>query len=156
MTQVRIHQAYKSSKAETFGIQPGKFRNFATIISAIAVISVGVPLHGKSLSHGSKQSSDTPKTNVAQKNRKPFANTDFVDLSQSSTASNVLANDSDPDGDRLILLEAGAKFGAVAFTPEGLLAYAQNPGPPRADKITYTVSDGHGGIVRGLVEISAR
>lgn len=86
-------------------------------------------------------------------NRSPLANDDIVALEKSSTAFNVLANDTDADGDRLIIIEASAKFGAVAFTTDGLVSYAQTPGPARADKITYVVSDSSGGSSVGTVEV---
>lgn len=86
-------------------------------------------------------------------NRSPLANDDIVALDKSSTAFNVLANDTDADGDRLIIIEASAKFGAVAFTTDGLVSYAQTPGPARADKITYVVSDSSGGSSVGTVQV---
>lgn len=86
-------------------------------------------------------------------NHSPEVNADLVALDKSSTAFNVLANDTDADGDRLKIVEAFAKFGAVAFTTDGLLGYVQNPGPARADKITYIVSDGSGGFAIGTVEV---
>lgn len=87
------------------------------------------------------------------KNELPIAITDQVNLTKSSSAFNVLANESDADGDRLTMVAAITDYGAVAFTPEGLLAYAQNPGPARPDNIIYTVSDGRGGFAQGLVKV---
>ena len=79
--------------------------------------------------------------------------TDRIDLNTSSVAFNALANDADANGDQLILVDASARFGAVVFNADGLVAYAQNPGPARADTVTYIVSDGRGGFDRGIVEI---
>lgn len=91
--------------------------------------------------------------NAFAANRSPVANVDRVALDKSAVAFNVLANDTDADGDKLKIVDASAKFGAVVFTTDGLLGYAQNPGPARADKITYTVSDASGGKAIGTVEV---
>lgn len=96
---------------------------------------------------------DTTEKRALVENSTPVAIADVMELKRSSNAFNVLINDSDPDGDRLILTDALAQFGAVAFTPEGLIGYAQNPGPPRADIITYTISDNKGNFAHGTVEI---
>ena len=93
------------------------------------------------------------KAQTPVKNDKPVATTDRVDLKASSIAFNALANDTDANGDQLKLVDASARFGAVVFTTDGLLAYAQNQGPARADEITYVVSDGRGGFDQGTVEI---
>ena len=99
----------------------------------------------------------SPNSSVAQRsvttNHSPVANADLVSLENSSTAFNVLANDTDEDADRLMIVKASANFGAVAFTTDGLLGYAQNPGPARTDKITYIVSDGSGGSAVGTVKV---
>ena len=86
-------------------------------------------------------------------NDKPVAKTDRIEIKKASVAFNALANDADANGDSLILIDASARFGAVVFTTDGLVAYAQNPGPARADTITYIVSDGRGGFDQGIVEI---
>lgn len=99
---------------------------------------------------------DHSKKQAFDKNRKPVAMADAVDLDRSANAFNVLSNDADPDGDSLVLIDALAKFGAVAFTSQGLIGYAQKPGRPRADIITYTITDGKGGFADGIVEITVR
>ena len=55
---------------------------------------------------------------------------------------NVLANDSDPDGDTITVVSVtqGAK-GVVAFTPTGV-TYTPSPGSSGIDTFTYTISDG--------------
>ncbi len=150
----------------------------ARLISAAAVMASGYPSHASqsnvrspfenapALRTGKKQDpqalveaaltlniSDNREKRAVNENRKPVTIIDIVDLKKSSNAINVLANDSDPDGDDMTLIYALAKFGAVAFTPQGLIGYAQNPGQPRSDKITYTVQDGKGGIAHGIVDI---
>lgn len=130
--------------------------NIAKIICAIAVLFASGPLQSRDLPNRAKPRLTAPALMTAALNELPTAAPDLVGLRQSANAFNVLANDSDADGDRLTMVGAIANFGAVAFTPEGLLAYAQNPGPARADKITYIVSDGRGGFAEGKVEIVVR
>lgn len=122
-------------------------------LSALSFSFMSAPSHSESVivTTNAPTSSITQSAFVA--NHGPVANADFVALEKSSTAFNVLANDTDADGDRLIIVEASAKFGAVAFTTDGLLGYAQNPGPARPDRITYIVSDGSGGSAVGIVEV---
>jgi hypothetical protein len=86
-------------------------------------------------------------------NRAPRVVDDILRLSSKSTQLNVLANDSDPDGDRLILTDVEADYGVVAFTPTGIVAYAPNPGQPGADTITYRADDGHGGTAIGKISV---
>lgn len=125
----------------------------AKFIGIVAMLALSISAQANEKRINSATPVDMNASNAAIKNISPEATTDRIDLKASSVAFNALANDADADGDRLMIIEATAKFGAVAFTPEGLLAYAQNPGPARADKITYIVSDGRGGLDQGVVEI---
>jgi hypothetical protein len=84
-------------------------------------------------------------------NRPPLAIDDMLPLSKKPIQINVLANDTDADGDRLVLTDAGALYGTVAFMPDGLIVYGPNPGDVRVDTINYTISDGHGGVAVGKV-----
>lgn len=124
--------------------------SLASMVGTAALICISIPSYGNDQSGTATR----PSHPIAVNNEKPIAKADFVDLKRSSTAFNALANDVDPNGDRLTMTSAMANFGAVAFTPEGLLAYAHNPGQPRADTITYTISDGRGGFDQGVVEIA--
>ena len=105
------------------------------------------------LSNPAYSSDKAASAGAPVQNDKPVAKTDRIDLKKASVAFNALANDADANGDSLILIDASARFGAVVFTTDGLLAYAQNPGPARADTVTYIVSDGRGGFDQGTVEI---
>lgn len=86
-------------------------------------------------------------------NRPPLAVDDTLHLFKKPIQMNVLANDLDPDGDRLVLTDAGALHGTVAFMSDGLVAYAPSPEGVRADTINYSISDGHGGVAFGKVEL---
>ena len=124
----------------------GKLKIKATLVAIFAALASSNPAYSNAIA---------AEANAPVQNDKPVATTDRVDLKSSSIAINTLANDVDANGDRLILVDASARFGAVVFTTDGLLAYAQNPGPARADTITYVVSDDRGGFDQGTVEILA-
>ena len=59
---------------------------------------------------------------------------------------NVLSNDVDPDGDELELLNASAQDGKVVALPDGLIRYTKPEQFDGKDIITYTISDGQGGV----------
>lgn len=128
--------------------------------SCFALIAGALALSASTASFGNSDmivegvGSATAEQQLAPKNNNPTATTDYVDFSQAGRAFNVLANDSDVDDNPLTIVEATAKFGAVAFTSDGLVAYAANPGQRRADEIIYVASDGQGGFVQGRVVIS--
>jgi hypothetical protein len=66
----------------------------------------------------------------------------------------VLANDSDPDGDVLTLTSTSTPAqGAVAIVGNAL-RYTPAPGFSGTDSFTYTVSDGRGGTASATVTIS--
>lgn len=133
-----------------------KIANIVKIVGAIATVFLSGPSYGKSEMDTKISASVSSEGSSVKKNNRPIAKPDLRLLEKSSIAFNALANDVDPDGDRLIMVEALANYGAVAFTPEGLLAYAQETGQLRADRITYRVSDGRGGFGTGTVEILVR
>lgn len=155
MIQGNFHNAGNDCKANFCGVELIVRKNLAKVIGTIAITSASGPLLGNDFNSGASQLANNPIMRAAN-NEVPVAAPDRVELKASANAFNVLANDSDADGDRLVIVEAIADFGAVAFTREGLLAYAQNPGPKRPDRITYIVSDGRGGFAKGLVEVVAR
>ena len=69
----------------------------------------------------------------------------------------VLANDSDPDGDSLSIVGTPvAGSGTVSVNPDGTLTYTPNAGFTGTDQITYTVSDGNDGTANqpATVEVS--
>ena len=89
-------------------------------------------------------------------NTPPVARVEYVDISSASKAFNVLANDHDADNDALTVIEASAKHGAVAFTEDGLVAYAANPTERLSDEIIYVVADNKGGMAKGKVIVAAK
>ena len=65
-----------------------------------------------------------------------------------------LANDTDPDGDALVIESASAPNGRVAINPDGTLSYTPNAGFSGQDAIAYTISDGEGGRSSATVMIT--
>ena len=68
---------------------------------------------------------------------------------------NVLANDTDADGDPLsVLAVTQGAHGVVSINPDGTLRYAPDANYHGADTFTYTVSDGFGGIDTATVGVT--
>ncbi|MHA7246763.1 Ig-like domain-containing protein [Arthrobacter tecti] len=70
---------------------------------------------------------------------------------------NVAANDVDADGDALNVIEAlvePPQHGTVTVNPDGTLTYRPFPGYAGTDTVTYTVSDGRGGLAQGTLGIT--
>ena|GEM_PF-1142958 len=58
----------------------------------------------------------------------------------------VLANDSDPDGDALTITAiSGGQGGVATITADNKIRYVPNPGFSGLDTFVYTISDGNGG-----------
>lgn len=97
----------------------------------------------------------TVQIQVTQANRAPIAQTDSYSVGATFfTSLNVLANDSDPDGDPLTIISVTQPVGGngtvrisgsqIIFTPKN---------PFLIDSFTYTISDGKGGTATGTVEL---
>jgi VCBS repeat-containing protein len=88
-------------------------------------------------------------------NDAPVANNDSATTNQDVAVTvNVLANDSDPDGDTLTIsgLTPGAN-GSTSLTMGGVL-YTPNAGFSGVDSFSYTVSDGNGGSATAQVTVT--
>jgi uncharacterized repeat protein (TIGR01451 family) len=90
-------------------------------------------------------------------NDPPVAVNDALSVQEDGFATvNVLANDSDPDGDILTVsaFTNGAK-GTVTCTAAGACKYtATTPNYSGSDSFTYTVTDGRGGFAVGTVTVT--
>ena len=65
----------------------------------------------------------------------------------------VLANDSDPDGDPLSVTEISAPLHGTAELSGDLVIYTPLPGNYELDTFSYTIIDGHGGSDSAIVTI---
>jgi hypothetical protein len=86
----------------------------------------------------------------------PTANNDFATVDKNgSIIINVLANDTDPDGDDLEVdgfLQA--EHGSVYQNPDGTLTYVPDPNYSGSDEFWYWVDDGNGNFDKGFVQIN--
>ena len=91
-----------------------------------------------------------PNTNFA-----PVANPDSANVAAgSSVAINVLANDTDANGDVLSVTGVGPATRGTVTRVGNVVTYTANPGPAGTDSFTYTISDGNGGNATGTVNIN--
>jgi len=92
-------------------------------------------------------------------NRDPIAGDDSVEteVDTAVTISDVLANDSDPDGDTLSIIavdSTSARGGSIEDHGDGSFTYVPPAGFVGEDRFHYTVSDGKGGEAEGTVVIT--
>lgn len=71
-----------------------------------------------------------------------------------SVVVNVLANDSDPDGDVLSVVEVGTPSHGSASLAGNVVTYTPEPGFSGQDSFTYRVIDGRGGTGSATVRIT--
>ena len=92
---------------------------------------------------------------VTGTNDAPVANNDTGLVNENASATiDVLANDTDVDGDTLTVTQATATNGTVSVSADGTLDYQGNQDFNGTDIITYTVSDGNGGEDTATVDIN--
>ncbi|MBX2858863.1 MAG: retention module-containing protein [Cellvibrionaceae bacterium] len=93
---------------------------------------------------------------VAPVNDAPVAAQDGpVDTFENAAVTiNVLANDSDVDGDTLSVLTASANLGDVTINADGSLNYVPNLGYFGQDTLSYTIADGNGGQAESIAIVN--
>ena len=96
---------------------------------------------------------------VTDANDAPVATDDTLDVAEGASAAalDVIANDSDPDGDTLSISAVGAASEGTAVINQGTtteVTYTPNANFHGSDSFTYTVSDGNGGTDTGTVSIT--
>ncbi|RXF06972.1 Ig-like domain-containing protein [Pseudoalteromonas sp. PS5] len=90
-------------------------------------------------------------------NRLPIAKPDLAQVNAGASINiDVLANDSDADGDTLTIIEASAAQGTVSISQDGVLTYIAKAGFVGVDTITYMLSDGYGNAVAGTVSVTVK
>uniref|UniRef100_UPI001C44CF50 tandem-95 repeat protein n=1 Tax=Pseudomonas sp. RW407 TaxID=2202894 RepID=UPI001C44CF50 len=88
-------------------------------------------------------------------NDAPVAKADSASTQEDKPVTlNVLANDSDVDGDTLSVTSASATNGSVTLNSDGTLTYTPKANFSGSDTISYTISDGHGGTASSTVVVS--
>ncbi len=84
----------------------------------------------------------------------PVAVADSVTTDEDVAVSlNVIANDTDVDGDTLELLSASAQNGSVAISG-GIVTYTPNSDFNGSDTVSYEISDGNGGTATGELTVT--
>ncbi|REL36662.1 Ig-like domain-containing protein [Thalassotalea euphylliae] len=98
----------------------------------------------------------TVSITVNAANNAPQALDDSVTVEQNSidNSVNVLANDSDIDGDELVVSSAAANQGHVVILDNGELNYTPEQSFHGEDTITYNISDGKGGSASASVKVT--
>ena len=92
---------------------------------------------------------------VADTNRPPVANSDSVTAPEDTyRVFDVLNNDTDPDGDLLTIVNIGTPGHGSASISGGGIAYRPSLNYNGADQLSYTVSDGRGGVAVATLNIT--
>ncbi len=87
--------------------------------------------------------------------RAPIAGADFASVSAGDSVTiDVLANDRDPDGDRIRLDGLFSEHGRVVANDDGSVTYFADPGFSGADTFYYFVQDTNGDITKAEVTVT--
>ncbi|MGS2724450.1 retention module-containing protein, partial [Porticoccus sp. GXU_MW_L64] len=100
---------------------------------------------------------DTLTLSVSAVNDAPEAVDDSAVITNEDTpvtTVNVLANDSDVDGDDLTITTATATNGSITINADGTLTYTPDANFNGSDTITYTIDDGNGGSDTATVGVT--
>jgi hypothetical protein len=100
-----------------------------------------------------------PASTDGDANETPVAEMDTASTHPDTAVTvDVLANDSDPDGDALSVISVGAataaQNGTTTLNSDGTVTYTPDAGYSGSDSFSYTVSDGNGGEATANVDIS--
>ena len=88
-------------------------------------------------------------------NRAPVANPDSATTPEDTAKTiAVLTNDTDADGDPLVVTSASAPHGSVTINGDGTLNYTPNADYNGSDTITYSISDNRGGTATSTVAVT--
>jgi VCBS repeat-containing protein len=93
--------------------------------------------------------------NVNPINDAPLAQDDSAITDEDTLVSiPVLSNDSDPDGDFLLVKSVSSPSNGTIINAETSISYIPNPGFNGIDVFTYTISDGNGGTDTATVTVA--
>ncbi len=87
-------------------------------------------------------------------NNNPTAVSDVANVACQASTINVLANDSDIDGDVISLCAVGVAVNGTVSQSGNSVIYTPNAGFQGADSFTYTICDGNGGQASATVSVS--
>ncbi|MGD8357039.1 MAG: Ig-like domain-containing protein [Lysobacterales bacterium] len=89
-------------------------------------------------------------------NQAPQAGNDSAGVNEDSSADiAVLGNDSDPDGDPLVVTGvSNPPHGSATVNPDDTVHYAPDANFNGADSFSYTISDGNGGADSAIVNVT--
>ena len=106
--------------------------------------------------NGNEDTATVQFTVSTAENNPPVAIDDSATTSfETSVNGNVLANDSDPDGDAItVVSNTDASNGTVVVNADGSYVYTPDAGFSGADSFEYTISDGEGGQDTATVSIN--
>ncbi|HSS02546.1 MAG TPA: Ig-like domain-containing protein, partial [Kofleriaceae bacterium] len=92
---------------------------------------------------------------VVSVNDAPLANDDELAIDEDHSGTvNVLANDSDPNGDALTATITGDPTVGAASIDGGVVTYTPAPDFHGSDSLSYTVNDGHGHTAVATLQIT--
>ena len=95
---------------------------------------------------------------VTAQNDSPVANTDTATTDEDSPVkTDVVENDTDPDGDNLTVLSASdPENGTATINDDNTITYTPRENFNGADSFTYRIGDGNGGFDRATVNVTVR
>ncbi len=103
---------------------------------------------------GGSASATVTVTVTAPPNRPPVARDDSAMTPENTSVTiDVLANDSDPDGDSLTITGVTQPSSGTSSTNGSNVTYSPNSGFVGSDTFTYSISDGHGGVATARVTV---
>jgi hypothetical protein len=92
---------------------------------------------------------------ITLRNDAPVANPDQVTVGTGVVPLDVLANDTDPDGDALTILSVSAGSGGAVTTDGATISYTPGAAFGGAEQLTYVAGDQRGGETSGTVIVVA-
>jgi Bacterial Ig domain/Right handed beta helix region len=109
-------------------------------------------------SDGTSNATGTVSVTINATNAPPNANPDFAETTQGNPVSfNVLANDSDPNGDPIsVITNTTPTNGSVICNPGGACTYTPGAGFTGVATFNYTIQDTAGGTSSATVTINVK
>ncbi|HWI18474.1 MAG TPA: putative Ig domain-containing protein, partial [Vicinamibacterales bacterium] len=137
------------------GLPPGVTMNasglFAGTLTTAGVYTVTITVRDVDNATGFS----TFTVTVLQPNRAPIAVNDSASTKKNKAVTvNVLANDSDPDGDALTVTLGSVSNGTLTLNADKTIKFTPKSNYKGAASFTYTISDGKGGTATATVSVN--